>query len=522
VSETASPIGSVAVRVTLFEDRAEVVRRARVELAAGTGWVVIAGLTPFVDDRSLQARLISGDARVVAMRVRRRIVHAASVARAELDALEAALREAERRLADAEADEERARSASAHAEALLAQWIQAMAAVPVHAGDPPRLEAWRTAWRDLEAAAAAAATRLAAASVAVSEHRDAAERAAVRLAEGETLTPRRETLAEAQLDAPAAAAAELELSYFTPCALWRPEHLARLSGSGGEARLELTTWASAWQKTGESWTDVELAFSTARTSRSATPPMLLDDVLAQRRRADEDKKKVVVEARDQTIAVAGLDRGVRAVDELPGVDDGGVPQRFTPAGRVTLASDGRPFRVEIARRTLPAALALVLLPERAQVAHLRATATLTGAEPLLAGPVRLARGDSLVGRARLDFVAAGEPFEVGLGVDDGLRVRRRVDEKRDAGAVLGTQKIQRTVALHLSNLGGAERRVEITERIPVSEIDDLEVRMGGSNGWRIDTKDGFCRQTVIVAAGQTLSLELSYELRAGARVVLPF
>src|SRR5207253_2460232 len=137
-------------------------------------------------------------------------------------------------------------------------------------------------------------------------------------------------------------------------------------------------------------------FSTARPARAATPPSVADDVIYSRRKTDDERRNINVEARDQAIAVAGLGRGARAVDEMPGVDDGGEPLAFEPAARVSLASDGRPFRVEIARATVRADVARVLFPERAPVAHLRATATLAkGASPLLAGPVRVARGAGL-------------------------------------------------------------------------------------------------------------------------------
>jgi len=53
---------------------------------------------------------------------------------------------------------------------------------------------------------------------------------------------------------------------------------------------------------------------------------------------------------------------------------------------------------------------------------------------VLAGPVLLVRGTELVGRGRVRFVAKGEPFELGFGVDDGIRVRRQVADEREVDA----------------------------------------------------------------------------------------
>jgi uncharacterized protein (TIGR02231 family) len=188
---------------------------------------------------------------------------------------------------------------------------------------------------------------------------------------------------------------------------------------------------------------------------------------------------------------------------------------------VSLASDGRPLRIEVGRVTVEATIDRVLFPEIAKVAHLRATATLTRGGPLLAGPVRVARGQSLVGRARLNFVGKGEPFEVGLGADDAVRVRRSHVDQRETTPVTGTQKVKRVVKVFVSNLSGEARRVLVTERIPVSEIDDVEITLTTSGGFRNEGDDGFLLRDVDLAPGATQTLEIAYELRASAKVVLP-
>jgi len=272
---------------------------------------------------------------------------------------------------------------------------------------------------------------------------------------------------------------------------------------------------------GEVWDDVEVRFSTARPARDASPPALVDDVLASRRKTDWERSRVEVSARDQAVALAGLDRGARAVDEMPGVDDGGEPVVFSPRERVSIAGDGRPFRVEVARVTLSARIERVVFPEVATVAHLRATATLEKAGPLLAGPARIARGKSLVGLSRIGFVGRGEPFEIGLGPDDGVRVRRAQHDEREVAAVIGTQRVRRKVEVFLVNLSDEPRRVEVTERIPVSEIEDVEITLTDAGGFRPEGKDGFLRREVELAAHATLELGLAYEIRAGSKVALP-
>jgi uncharacterized protein (TIGR02231 family) len=178
--------------------------------------------------------------------------------------------------------------------------------------------------------------------------------------------------------------------------------------------------------------------------------------------------------------------------------------------------------VELETITLPAEVDVIAYPERAAVAHVRALSTLKHRHPLLAGPVWVARGSELVGRGKVPFVAAGEPFELGFGADDGIRVRRRVDEIRDTVPVIGTQKISRKVTVYLSNLSGAPKKLTVTERIPVSEIADLKIELTQAEGSRPEKKDGLVRFDVEVPARGTRELTLSYRLEAAAKVRLPF
>ena len=54
---------------------------------------------------------------------------------------------------------------------------------------------------------------------------------------------------------------------------------------------------------------------------------------------------MVVAARDEAVQVAGLGRGKRATDDMPGVDDGGEPLTLRASEPVDLPSTGQPFRV---------------------------------------------------------------------------------------------------------------------------------------------------------------------------------
>jgi uncharacterized protein (TIGR02231 family) len=519
--------------VTLFEDRALVVRRAKVRLEPGSAWVALTDITPYLDDRSVQACTLEGaHARVLAARVVRHVHEVARAGREQIDAAELAERQARRHVGEADALLASAVTQQAHAQALHGQWLQALSATPRGLRQPESRALWGAA-RDKLADRLARANALA--DRARRERRRATEghvRAVARLDDARTTFVRHEARIEVHLETDAAEpgaaiTAPFEVRYHTAAALWRPEHAAKLViGADRAATLELVTWATSWQRTGEAWDDVHLGFSTARPAQHATAPLLEEDLVSVRRKTEEEKRQVVVQAREQTIAVAGLGRGVRAVEEMPGVDDGGVPQLYLAKDSASLPSDGRPTRIEIARITLRAEVSLVVWPEQATVAHLRATATLAEGGPILAGPVHVSRGAGdgraiALGTSRLDYVGKGDPFELSFGVDDTVRARRKVKDEADTTAVLGTQRRRRTVTVWLSNLANDTKRVRVIERIPVSEIEGLDVTLVEGRGWRHDAKDGILQQDMDLGPLETKSASFSFELRASSKVVLP-
>ena len=76
--------------------------------------------------------------------------------------------------------------------------------------------------------------------------------------------------------------------------------------------------------------------------------------------------------------------------------------------------------------------------------------------------------------------------------------------------------------VYLSNLSDEAKRVLVTERVPVSEIDDVEVSVIDAGGFKLDAQDGFARVEVTLPPNATQMLKLVYEIRASSKVVMPF
>jgi uncharacterized protein (TIGR02231 family) len=514
MTESAIAVELPAARVTLLEDRAQVERRGQVELPEGRSRLRVTGLSPMAVDRSLQVEV--GGASAVEVRVIRiwkerpkgGIGPDASGLRRQVRQLEDQLEEEAARVARVEArrkvvDEARDDALRGLAEAAGAG-VQEPSGPELLARARGESRASREALREARHALALTKRRLGEARVALAaaEEPDAALEAAVELV----------------VHAPAAGTVELKLHYLVPCALWRPCYRATLSPSGAAARIEVEAQAVVWQRTGETWKDVELLFSTARPSLGAAPPELAADWLSLRDKAPEEKQRVEVELREEQIQSVGQGGLTRSAD-LPGLDDGGEVRTLSAAGRATIPSDGLPSRVDLFRFEAPAESELLAAPELSPLVSRVARFENVSGRVLLAGPVDLVRESGFVGRSLLPYAGIGERVKLGFGSEESLRMERQQEESRFEAPLTGKRTIRRRVKVFVSNAGAAPQRVALQERIPVSELAAVEVKLlPGAEPLPQPSADGILRFDLALVGREHRQIELAYQLTASSKV----
>ena len=325
---------------------------------------------------------------------------------------------------------------------------------------------------------------------------EAAER---RLEEAELRAgqPAAYTDVSAILEADAAAQAAVELSYHVPGASWRPLYDLTLDGE----ELAVSYLAEVTQQTGEDWPAVELVLATTRRGRhqglpeldpwyigKAPPPGALPPAMPRMPR------------RAMAVAAGAAQPGgpEAAVLMAEPSDSMGAGLVYRVQRPLAVPADGGPHTTSIGRFGLDAALDHLTVPVLAPEAYLRATVTNTSPLLLLPGPARVFHGTQFVGETSLETVAAGEEFELQLGVDDQIRVERKLRRRSTGKAVIGgTRTIDVGYEIAVENHRHSRTRVSVHDRVPVSTDGDIRVRL---------------RETSPAPATQTDLGELTWEL----------
>ncbi len=510
---TRTLLNAPVVEVTLLEDRAHVIRRGVVTVAAGASKLIVSDVSPVLADRTLSAVVLQqSGARINDVRVRRQRVVLQQDLPTEVQVLRIECEALVREIARLEDGQK-----------LLKEQLQLTdAAVVLTLSEFGEDTAWNKApeelWRNHLQAFSGTERGLRdkllenrQAFVDATGKRDNLQR---RIAALNNPQLRNSATVEADLYAAAAGDVEVQVEYTVPGACWRPQHTARLIQNVDRTEKVLFQCnASVWQNTGEDWRDASLNFSTQRPSLGTEPPKLQTELLNVQRRAAQ----VVVEAREQEIVQAGLGAGKKTfAPEVPGIDDGGEALKLRASHKATIPSDGRPWRVELFAFEAPAQTEWVLYPELVDASILKSTQTNTARFPVLAGPVELIRGSGFVGRTSLLYIAPNEKFALSWGPDSEVRVHREhraLDEDKSLLSAWITR--EHRVTLRLSNIGADNKLIAVTERVPVSEIEKVQIQFDAKNTSEQKSPDGegFIKWSVALPAFGHATLNLRYTLR---------
>ena len=320
------------------------------------------------------------------------------------------------------------------------------------------------------------------------------------------------------LQAGGAGEATLVVEYVVRQAGWSPAYDVRAS----DGSVELTAHATVTQGTGEDWTEVVLALSTARPGEALRIPELTPLLLSGHPRQKlpvtivsygTEARKAEVEAEpppEQGLARAGsVSPAGRARAE-----ESETAVRFVVEGRESVPADRRPHRVELLRLPLQAELSHETIPKLAPFVHLKATCNNTAEVPLLAGPLDVFRSSGFIGSGQLEHVAPGEEFSLSLGTEEELKVRRIRDEAVDRKPrLLGSKRtLTHAYRIELVNRADGPRTITVVENVPVSQREEIEVELGKTTRPDERDDDGFLRWRVALEPGERREVPFAFSI----------
>ncbi|MGH3207117.1 MAG: mucoidy inhibitor MuiA family protein [Trebonia sp.] len=516
--------------VTVFTDGARVTRTGLAAVQPGVRPLVVASVPGTVDPSSVRVAARGHDLTLLNVEVQRRV--AAEPRRESLADLEADVerwRDAVRELDDADEAERAGLGFLGHLSEAAANALARS------------LGAGRAGYDEL---AGMAGHLSASTATALERRREIAGRkrlaqreldaAVERLAGAERpVAPAVFTEVSVLLEAAAATRAEIELTYHVPGASWRPLYDLVLDGE----KLKVSYLAEITQRTGEDWPEVTLVLSTTRRGLRQTLPELSPWYIG-RPRPPRPAVARGTSARALSSSAAGAEESfgaeapgqwipqsappeAKVLAAEPGRSESGAGLVYTVARPLAVPADGDPHKTLVASFEADAILDYLTVPVLAPEAYLRATVT-NGPLLLLHGQARIFHGAQFVGETHLDSVAPGEEFEVQLGVDDQIKVERKLRRRTTSKAVIGsTRTIDIAYEITVENHRDREATVSVHDHIPVSTDGEIKVRPRETTPAPASTDDlGELTWTLTLSTGESSAIRHRFTVEHPAQVTV--
>jgi uncharacterized protein (TIGR02231 family) len=284
----------------------------------------------------------------------------------------------------------------------------------------------------------------------------------------------------------------VSVSYLVPAgAFWRPLYDARACFEKSE--VELVSYAIVRQTTGEDWNNVALAVSTAKPAIGGRMPYISPWFLRvyESRRAelyDKAQLKAGVPMRSQFRAFkekVGLDEEMEAGVALePEVEEKGVAVLYTLPRPVSIPADGSEHKLPISTQILKARFKYSTYPRLSMYSYLGSRVTNAEKLQLLSGKMNVFLEGDFVGQSSIDNIGPGEEFDLYLGVDENVKVKReqiekKVDDVLIAGIPAPNRRIFFKYKLRVENYKSKDIMVNLFEAMPVSQDERIRVRLTG-------------------------------------------
>ena len=161
------------------------------------------------------------------------------------------------------------------------------------------------------------------------------------------------------------------------------------------------------------------------------------------------------------------------------VQSGVTSATFKIPVAVTVPANNTVQKVPIATAKLAANLQYQATPKLLEAVFLSAYANNTTDYPFLAGAMNTFLDDTFVAASQLKTVMPGEKFELALGADEGIAIKRRLVNRfsENTGLTNRGRRVTYEILVTITNHKRTAERVVFKEPMPVSRNEKIEVTL---------------------------------------------
>ncbi len=511
--QTVTEVDSKIREVTVFLNRAQVVREVNARISPGETNLVIGGLTAALDPQSIQ---VSGAGNAVILGIQhnqnyldeadlppklKRLQDSLDYYVAELTKVQndRAILEKEEKLMEAN------QKIGGTQQNLTVAELRAMA------------DFFRTRMSDIGVAKIEADKKIKDINEKISKLKQ-------QIAEQRGLLSRNTSEIVISISAKAATQANLEVSYVVNDAGWYPVYDLRATDTKSPVMLNYK--ANVFQQTGEAWENVKLTLSTANPSLGGQKPELYTWYLDFPRPLPVQEKAVRMRGVAAAPRVADSaemsEARFESVANYVNTIQTTLNTEFNIALPYTVASTPKPTVVDIASHEVPATYRYATTPKLDRDAFLLARVTGWEAFSLLPGEANVFFEGTFVGKTFVDPANVRDTLDVSLGRDKRIVVEREKVKDFTSRRTIGANRRDRyTWEISIRNTRNEAVTVMVEDHVPVSQNSQIEVTVDETGGARYTAENGKLVWELSLNPNETKKVRYSFEVKYPKDRVIP-
>jgi len=284
----------------------------------------------------------------------------------------------------------------------------------------------------------------------------------------------------------------LSLTYIVYGAYWAPLYDIRVSTEDKNVVVEYK--AQVTQNTGEAWENVDLAISTAQVNVSGTIPELSPwrvnfytpaplpppspKMYSKTSRKMKKSRSIDLDEMSDSLK---MDESDAPLIEKPQakVKTGATSVLFEITSKSTILNDNQPHKVNILIEDLSAEFTYAIIPKLSQYAYLKAKIKNETEYPFLPGETNIFLDGSFVANSTLKLIAPTEEFETSLGVDEGIKVEHKLIKKykKNTGLISKKNNIVFEYQTIITNNKKHTHKIINYNQLPISQHEDISIEL---------------------------------------------
>ena len=318
--------------------------------------------------------------------------------------------------------------------------------------------------------------------------------------------------------------AKFEVNYYLPNAAWYPFYDIRVDKL--EDPLNLVYKAKVYQMSGFDWKNIHLTLSNASPRQSGVIPELYPNYLnflprytyKNKRYSQEPSIAYDKAPQPQTegIVVQDYKAPLLKKAETPEVDIS-VKQsnvEFSIEGTYTINSDGKTQNIDIQKIELPAEYLYKGIPKLDKEGYLIARIKNWEQYNLLEGEANLYFENTFVGKSVIGVSNISDTLVLSLGQDKGVVLSRTKVKDFSQKQFIGNSNIETRVwEIGIKNNKNQKIRLAITDQVPVSQNNDIQVDVDEISGGSLDKTTGMVQWELELNPKETKKLTLKYVVK---------